>query len=224
MARLIVAISKVENGTMNILGDPANKTVITNRQLWLQNQGIDINCTTRLMLTYDQDNFCRYRVLTNENKGEGLRTDGFEPSDAIIITEPGHAAFLPIADCVAAVFFDEVHSVFMLSHLGRHSLEQRGGVKSVEYLVEHFGVNPATLKVWLAPAPNKEIYPIFAFDNKGMKEVVYEQLAEAGIVSEHINDNAADTAVDPHYYSHSMYLKGDKAKDGRFAMAAMMVD
>jgi len=224
MARLLVAISKVENGNMYIPGDTANEAVIHNRQVWLASQGIDTANTTRLSVTYDGQDFCRYRTVANENKGEGMTGDGLVPGDAIVVTEPGHAVFLPVADCVATVFFDEVHSVFMLAHLGRHSLEQEGGIKSVEYLVEHFGVNPATLKVWLAPTPNKEAYPIFALDNKGMKEVLYEQLAEAGIVTENIIDNKADTVTDPEYYSHTAFLKGGKAEDGRFAMVAMMVE
>jgi copper oxidase (laccase) domain-containing protein len=223
MARLLVAISNVENGNMYIPGDTANEVVISNRQRWLASHGIDFANTTRLSITYDGQDFCRYRIVTDENKGEGMLGDGVQPGDAIVVTEPGHAAFLPVADCVATVFFDEVRSIFMLSHLGRHSLEQQGGVKSVEYLIEHFGVNPATLQVWLAPSPNKEVYPIYALDNKGMKEVLYEQLNVAGINPAHITDNAADTATDPAYYSHTTFLKGGKGEDGRFAMVAMMV-
>ena len=222
-ARLIVAISKVENGNMYIPGDTANETVIQNRKVWLQDLGIDLDAATRLSLTYDQADFCRYYIATDHDKGQGMRGDGTTLSDAVVITEPGQAAFLPVADCVATVFFDEVHSVFMLSHLGRHSLEQQGGVRSVAYLVEHFGVNPATLQVWLAPDPSKEAYPIFALQNKGMKEALYEQLAQAGIAAEHITDNSADTVTDPDYYSHTAFIKGGKPDDGRFAMVAMMV-
>lgn len=224
MARLIVAISKIQNGNMYIPGDTANETVIENRRQWLLANGIDFDSTTRLSITYDQPDFCRYYTVTNQNKGEGMRGDGRILSDALVVTEIGHAVFLPVADCVATVFFDEVHSVFMLSHLGRHSLEQHGGLRSVEYMVEHFGVNPATLKVWLAPAPSKELYPIYALDNKGMKEALYEQLQQAGIAAEHITDNVADTVASPEYYSHTAFLKGAKAEDGRFAMVAMMVE
>jgi len=224
MARLLVAISKVENGNMYIPGDTSNEAVIHNRHVWLKSQGIDFASTTRLSITYDGSNFCRYRTLTDHDKGEGMTGDGLQPADALVITQLGHAAFLPVADCVATVFYDEAQSLFMLSHLGRHSLEQQGGVKSVEYLVEHFDVNPATLKVWLAPSPSKEVYPIYALDNKGMKEAVYEQLLQAGVNREYITDNAADTATDPEYYSHTAFLKGGKTEDGRFAMVAMMVE
>jgi len=224
MARLIVAISKVQNGNMYIPGDTPNEAVIENRRQWLQAHDINIENTTRLGITYDHLNFCRYDVIRSASKGEGMQGGDGILSDALVATEPGHALFLPVADCVATVFFDEVHSVFMLSHLGRHSLEQQGGVRSVEYLVEHFGVNPATLKVWLGPAPSKELYPIYALNNKGMKEALYEQLDQAGIVTEHITDNVADTVASPEYYSHTAFLSGSKPEDGRFAMVAMMVE
>jgi copper oxidase (laccase) domain-containing protein len=224
MARIIVAISKVENGNMYIPDDTTNQTVINNRQVWLQSQGIELDHTTRMTVTYERPDFCRYYTVAEEHKGVSLPTADSVPADGLIVTKLGHALFLLVADCVATVFFDEVHSVFMLSHLGRHSLEQQGGVKSVEYLVEHFGVNPATLKVWLAPSPSKEAYPIFALGNKGMKEVVYQQLAEAGVIVEHITDNSADTVTNQEYYSHTAFLKGDKPEDGRFAMVAMMVE
>ena len=224
MAKLIVAISKVENGNMYIPGDTGNAQVITTRKTWLKSHGIELEQTTRLAVTFDQPDFLRYRTLTNEDKGDGMTSDGSHPADAIVITQPGHAAFLPVADCVATVFYDEAKSIFMLSHLGRHSLEQQGGVKSVEYLVEQFGVDPKTLKVWLGPTPNKAMYPIYKLDNKGMKEALYEQLGEAGIVLDNIIDDTADTVTDPDYYSHTTFLKGGKPEDGRFAMVAMMVE
>lgn len=223
MTRLVVAISKVQNGNMYIPGDTPNESVIENRRRWLQAQGIDLGNTTRLSVSYDQSDFCRYATVTNENMCEGMHSDSAILSDALVVTQPGHALFLPVADCVATVFYDEVHSVLMLSHLGRHSLEQHGGVRSVDYLVEHFGVNPATLKVWLAPAPSKESYPIYALNNQGMKEALYEQLKEAGITAEHISDATSNTVTDPDYYSHTAFLKGNKPVDGRFAMVAMMV-
>lgn len=224
MARLVVAISKVEDGNMRLLGDVTSEAIISNSRVWLQGLGMNFDNTTRLRVTYDQADFCRYRTLTNQNKSEGMPADDSAPSDAFVVTETGHAVFLPIADCVATVFYDEAHSVFMLSHLGRHSLEQRGGVRSVDYLVEHFGVNPATLKVWLAPAPSKESYSIYALNNQGMKEALYEQLEEAGVSAEHISDANSDTVTDPDYYSHTAFLKGTKPVDGRFAMVAMMVE
>lgn len=222
MVRPVVALSKVADGTMYIPGDTTNTAVVENRRAWLQPLGVSLDATSRVAITYDQPDFRRYRTVTSKDKGDGMYDDSKAPADALVVTQPGHALFLPVADCVATVFFDEAHSVMMLSHLGRHSLEQRGGIASVHYLTEHFGTDPTTLKVWLSPAPGKQVYPIFALGNKGMKEVLYEQLAEAGITAKNITDNSADTATDPEYYSHSQFLAGNKPEDGRFGMVAMM--
>ena len=135
MIRPLVALSKVADGNMYIPTDTTNAEVVQNRERWLQTLDISLNNATRVFVTYDQPDFCRYRVVNDEDKGDGMRDAGkLIGTDALVTTQPGHALFLPVADCVATVFFDEEHSVIMLSHLGRHSLEQQGGVESVKYL------------------------------------------------------------------------------------------
>jgi len=221
---VVVATSYVADGTMNDRANPSNPTLIAHRAHWLASQGISIDDAVRVRITYDEpeNDYCRYREVGSLEKGSGMYDGSIQPADALVATEPGVALFLPIADCVATTFYDDVHDVLMLSHLGRHSLEQQGGVKSVEYLKEHYGVNPTTLKVWLSATVNKEVYPIFKLDNKGMKEALYEQLLSIGVVAAHITDNTDDTATDPRYYSHSEFLKGHKPEDGTYAMVCMM--
>jgi copper oxidase (laccase) domain-containing protein len=222
MAVPVVAISKVAHGNMLTPDNTSFEAVIKNREEWLASLDIDVSSTTRIGITYDQSDFCRYRIADQSSKGDGMTGPVSRPVDALVVTQPGHALFLPVADCVATVLYDEEHGVLMLSHLGRHSLEQQGGVRSVQFLQKQFGSSPAMLKIWLAPSPSKEAYPIFALNNKGMKEVVFEQLAEAGISVENIIDNSADTSTNPEYFSHTAFLKGNKDEDGRFAMVAML--
>lgn len=218
---ITVAISTIQDGNMYIPDDQENNEIVQNRSDWLEKLEIDIAHTTRLHITYDGDDFCRYRFVDATNRGEGMKSLGV-PADALVTTTPGLALFLPVADCVATTLFDEATGVVMLSHLGRHSLEQQGGVKSVEYLVKEFGVNPTHLKVCLGPAPNKEVYPIYKLNNQGMKEATFAQLRAAGVQPENIIDNPADTATDDKYYSHSEFMKGNKPEAGRFAMVAVM--
>lgn len=224
MIQTLVAISTVQDGNMYIPGDTENADVIENRIRWLDSNTIAIANTTRLSITYDGDDFCRYRTLTKDDKGDGMVNNGSTPADALVVTTPGHAVFLPVADCVATVLFDAEHSVLMVAHLGRHSLEQQGGAAAVNYLRQNFNTNPAELAVWLSPAPSPEFYPIFALENKGMKQALYEQLAKAGIKTDAIYDSVIDTDTDQNYYSHSAFLQGMKPTDGRFALVAMMVE
>lgn len=222
MASVRVAISEVKDGTMYEPANHRDATVIKNRSQWLAAQGIALADATRLFITYDRDDFCQYRIVDATNKREGMEDGHVAPADALVTTTPGVALFLPIADCVAATFFDATTGVLMLAHLGRHSLEQQGGIKCVAFLEKHFGVDPKNLKVWLSPAPNKDAYPIYKLNNMGMKEAVFAQLKEAGIQQENITDNPADTVTDDRYYSYSEFLKGKKPTEGRYVMVAQI--
>lgn len=224
MSEPLVAISRVADGSMHNRKDPLDPAVITNRRQWLKSQGIDSRDATRVRVTFtDGDNYCRYREVTEEDKGEGMTNADIQPADALVTTTAGHALFLPVADCVATTIFDEEHGVLMLSHLGRQSLEQQGGLKSIKYLEEVYGSKVEHLKIWLSPTVSKEVYKIYKLDDMGMKEALYEQLQEAGIDFGNVVDNAEDTDSNHDFFSYSEYLKGNRQEDGCFAMVAMIV-
>lgn len=230
MNNVLVSISRTKDGSMLDRHNPTNPDVIKNREKYLENLNIAMSQTTRLhtnMLNRatveHDDNYCRYRSVTENDKGRGMYENDIV-ADALVTTDSNHAFILPLADCVGAVFFDPDHHVLMLSHLGRHSLEQNGAVKSVEYLRDNFKSDPAKLKVWLTPAPSKATYPIWALDNKGMKEVTFEQLETAGISAENIIDDPAETDKDPTYFSYSEFLKGNRKEDGDHMIVAMMTE
>ena len=223
MTHLVVAHSTVKDGSMLNREDMGDAQVFSNRKAWLDSVGIPISHTYRVTLTYkDTTDFCRYREVSSKDASADMFDGANKESDALITTESGVALFLPIADCIGAVLFDEEHKVLMLSHLGRHSLEQNGGVRSVEYLTRHYGTDPKKIKVWLSAAIGKDLYKIYALDNKGMKEVLFEQLKAAGVDTDHVQDTPYDTGTHDEYYSYSEFLKGNKPENGRHAVAAMM--
>lgn len=219
---IVVAISTVADGSMLRRGYPSDTEVIKNRTLFLKTLGIQSAQTTRLKLSFETSDFCRYAEVASIHKGDGMDGDFDTPLDAIVTTKLNHALFLPIADCVGAVFYDPIHQILGLAHLGRHSLEQRGGEKFVMFLQDHYHCHPKDIKVWLSPAPGKDIYPIWALDNKGMKEVTFEQLYAAGILDENITDNPAETDKDHSYFSYSEFLKSHRDTDGDHAIVAIM--
>lgn len=221
---LTVLTSKVSDGSMLNRDNPTDSTVIENRRAFMEAHGISLDQTTRVEVTFDFDtnNFCRYDEVTKEMMADGMYKPSSTPHDALVTTEPDHALFLPVADCVGATFYDPVHHVLGLAHLGRHSLEQQGGTKFVEYLKSHYDSDPKEMKVWLGPAPGKDAYPIWALDNKGMKEVTFEQLHAAGILDDNIIDNPAETDKDQDYFSYSEFLKGHRESDGDYAIVAIM--
>lgn len=197
-------------------------TVLPARTAFLQKHDIDPHDTTLVQVVYETDDFCRYVTLSDDDKGDGITRAATIAADALVVTEPGHALFLPLADCIGAVIHDPIKNILMLSHLGRHNLAQVGGTKCVEYLAEKHGVNPADLTVWLSPAAGKDSYPLYAFDNRSLHDVAVEQLLAAGILHKNITVSPIDSAADDNYFSHSQFLKGNRQTDGRHAVVAIL--
>lgn len=219
---VVAALSSREDGNMKFgLGD--DERTARNRETFLHTVGIDPRQATLIRITYATDDFTKYRKVGKSDKGGGvLQVSSIEPADALATDEPGHALFLPLADCIGAVLYDSEHHVLMVSHLGRHSVEVQGAKKSVMYLVKHFDTDPAQLKVWLSPGVGKESYPLHNLGGRGLREVITEELHESGVMPENIEGKDIDTAKSDDYFSHSEYLKGNQAGPGRFAIVAMM--
>lgn len=222
MSDVLVAISTVTDGSMYNRHDPTDAEVIQNRIRFLKQHNLTLEQSTRLQIKYEGNDYCRYRLVTPVDQGAGMRENNPIFADALITTTPGHVLMLPVADCVGATLYDPEHHVLLLAHLGRHSLEQQGGKRSVEFLTKHYQTNPKMLRVWLTPAPNKTAYPIWALNNQGMKEAALEQLHSAGIPNTNITDNPADTVTDLNYFSYSEFLKGNRDIDADYAMIAVM--
>lgn len=195
-----------------------------NRVAFLEKNNINPADTTLHTLSYDGDDYCRYVTLDESAKGDGISRDGTINADAVVVTKIYHALMLPLADCVGAVIYDPIKRILMMSHLGRHNLEQHGGTKCIKYLIDNHDVNPSDLKVWLSPAAGRDSYPLHTFDDRGLREVAIEQLMNSGIAPEHIDASSIDTTLDPTYYSHSEFLQGRRDDDGRFAIVAVMTE
>lgn len=218
---LSIFTSTRADGSMKSL-DGSYDSVLETRRRFLDTHDIKTEDTTLVHITYDGDDYNRYHSIDDSTKGRGIVAPTSQQSDALVVTEPGHALFLPLADCIGVVLHDPTKNILMVSHLGRHNLEQFGGTKSVEYLAQHHHVNPKDLAVWLSPAAGGEAYPLFAFDNRSLHDVAAEQLTKAGILSENITASPIDVTKDENYYSHSEFLKGNRSDDGRFAIVAVM--
>lgn len=222
---IVAALSSREDGPMNFKGNDPEE-VRANRLAFLDLAGVDPLTATLVQVTYeDTTDFTRYKAVGEEHAGEGL----LEPvsdieADALVATRPEQALFLPLADCIGAVIYDPNVQVLMVSHLGRHSAEQEGGLKSIEYLIREFDCNPGELLVWLSPAVGNPEYPLHKLRGKGLHEATIEQMIKAGVNPGNIEVSHVNTADNPDYYSHSEFLKGNQPDDGRFAIVATMIE
>lgn len=226
---IIVKTSTVADGSMLNRYDYFDAPVIENRKAFFKKHGLIFEDATRVnptthtrALVLHETDWTQYKETGLNERGDGMDNAAITIADALVTTEFGHALMLPIADCVGAVLYDPVHSVLAVAHLGRHSLEQNGAKEIVHYLAEKHESNPSDLQIWLTPAPSKANYPIWALDNKGMKEVTFEQLHAAGVLTSNINDNPAESDTDTNYYSYSEFLKGNRTENGDYAIVAMM--
>jgi len=219
---LRILVSKISDGSMKTLDEAEFDAVKESRINFLLKNNLNPDAATLLRIEYNGDNYKRYIIANDELGGDGIVSKSTIVCDAIVTTDLNHPILLPLADCIGAVLYDESKNVLMVSHLGRHSLEQFGGSTSVEYLVKRFGVNPKDLKVWLSPAAGKEVYPLFAFDNRSLHEVASEQLISAGVLPQNIDVSPIDSAQDEDYFSHSQFLKEKRNHDGRFAIVAFI--
>lgn len=217
---LHIYTSTVGDGTMKTI-DGDSETARQNRCSFAEKSDINPADTTLHTLGYDTTDFCRYTKLEIADKGDGMLRESTINADAVVVTQPGHAVLLPLADCVGAVIHDIAQNILMVSHLGRHSLEQHGGSKSIKHLVETYGSNPISLKVWLSPAAGRGNYPLEAFEGRSLQEVAMNQIMNMGISPDNIQLSPIDTTLDPTYYSHSEFLKGHRDTDGRFCILAM---
>jgi copper oxidase (laccase) domain-containing protein len=218
---ITAAISSKADGNMKFgIGDDSETE--DNRQVFLQKAGLAIARTTLVNITYDTDDFAKYRIVTDtENQAGMIQKTEVAYADALVTDQPGHALFLPLADCVGAILYDPTHRVLMVSHIGRHSAEIDGARRSVKYLKDNFATNPAELEVWLSPGVGKTTYPLHRFGGRGLQEVIKEQLLISGVQPKNIEASPINTAQSKNYYSHSEYLKGNDDY-GRFAVVAEM--
>src|ERR1035437_9703113 len=124
-----VAISTVSDGDMGVSADNSNLQQTTNNRIkFLKKQGIPIELTTRVTINYNRDDFKRYRTVNKISGGDGMIIgSSTETADALVTINVGYALFLPVADCIGAVIYEPIKKSLMVSHLGRHSLEQYGG-------------------------------------------------------------------------------------------------
>jgi copper oxidase (laccase) domain-containing protein len=216
-----IAVSTVNDGLMKS-PDRHFRTTLDTRHAFLQKNSIDPDKTTLVNLVYEGDNYTRYSTINDSLKGDGITRDSSIIADALVVTKPNHALLLPLADCIGAVVHDPIQSILMLSHLGRHNLEQYGGTRCIEYLVEKHSCDPKNLTIWLSPAAGADNYPLFSFNNRSMHDVAAEQFIAAGVASQNITTSPIDTTFDHQYFSHSQFLVGNRDTDGRHAVVAMM--
>lgn len=216
----LITMSSMADGSMSKAID--DDTRRANRRNFLAGQGITLEQTVLVHLTYEGEDYRRYYEVSTEQAGDGMAIPSSITADALFTRSKYLALFLPVADCIGAVLYDPASETLGLAHLGRHNLEQAGGSSVVDFMRTEFGADPRNVSIWLSPAAGRERYPLYDFSNRSLHEVALEQLLAAGIDGRNVAIDSRDTTTDTGLFSHSEFMKGNRASDGRQAVVAMM--
>ncbi len=214
-----IGISELGDGNMRFFEGDEDEVILNQEKLG-KVISLTGNNIARVRTTYDgRKSFTEYYEITNENLSEytiNSHEKQIPVSDGLITKSADTGLFLPLADCLGIVVFDEEHNLVGLLHAGRQNVEQFGPKKFIEYLVENFESNPAHLQIYFSPHATK--YQLFEFDNKYLPAVAKEQLVEAGVMLGNIIDPEISTVDAENFPSHS---NGDHKT--RFAIAVKRI-
>lgn len=228
-----VAVSCRQDGTMldktNSIHAP---DVVKNRINFCAQAGWDYENTVYQLIEYGPQ--ATYQKLTVVDKTHTTKHLSAVKADAIFSSTPGVGLFLPVADCIAAVFYDAKLNTLALVHIGRHA----SYAKLATSVVDHFkfsGSNAADLAVWFSPHAQKQSYKMEWFDKaddpdwqgyyEQKSDGVYLDLAgynsallqKQGVLASKIYTSTVDTMLDSNYFSHA---QGDTS--GRIAVLAIL--
>ncbi len=161
----------------------------------------------------------------------------FESTDALITRSVGLPLVVAVADCLPVVLYDPVTSVLAHVHAGWRGATQRIVAKSVQVMVEHFGVSPRTLIAFLGPSAGvccyevgPDVAALFApayREDRGnrmfldLKRVNVSQLFESGVNRSNIEVSAWCTICNPEIF-HS--YRRDHDRSGRMMAAVSIVE
>lgn len=158
----------------------------------------------------------------------------------VLVTQKKHTALMLLtADCLPTSFFDPVTQTIALAHFSRQTIADLLPQKTVQFLQQMLGVNPANLQVNVGPHIHKDSYS-FPAPLPHVSEIIApfietsggtafidlpsahnHQLEEAGVLKSNIALCEIDTATSPNHFSYYIHKKkGDQ--DGRLASILMM--
>lgn len=124
--------------------------------------------------------------------------------DALVTNQPGVALIVRVADCGPVFFHDSVKNAIGVAHSGRKGTEGNITAATVQAMTQHFGSDPADLRVQLGPCIRPPHYEV------AFAEEIGRQAREMGV--KHYADCGICTGANvDKYYSYRL----EKGKTGR---------
>ena len=181
------------------------------------------------IVTSDQTHTANVRVITAEDRGNGIKKPRpYTDVDGMITNVPGLVLATFYADCVPLYFADPVHKAVGLSHSGWRGTAAGIGAVTVKELQKHYGTRPEDIYAAIGPSICQDCYEVSedvilefqkTFSRELWKDIFYRKengkyqlnlweanrqiLLGAGILPEHISMPNLCTCCNPEFlYSH----------------------
>lgn len=131
----------------------------------------DVVCTFQTHTT-------NIRVVTKEDAGKGVvKERDYTDIDGLVTNDPSVVLTVFYADCVPLLFADPVHRAIGTAHAGWRGTVGGIGRGMVDAMKEHFGTDPADLRVAIGPSICADCYEV----GEEVVEQVREALKENGV-------------------------------------------
>lgn len=228
-----VSLSSTDDGTMldRAVG-VHNPDIVTNRTKFADATGISYGDIVYQRILYDETQ--TYDLISRVDERGTCKYVDEVHADALITQTPNVGLLLPIADCIATVFYDPKTRQLALAHLGRHSTLANLMAKTIAAMCER-DARAEDIIIWMAPSVKSSHYVMKYFDwldtpawrdyatvsDDGIHLDLqgYNRAAALalGVTPDHVSISPINTAESTDYFSYS---QGDTS--GRFAAIAVL--
>ena len=117
---LLVAFSSKHDGTMlDRTGTIPQSDIRSRRERWCREVGIDYQHVVNQWVEYSNE--ATYDRLVTVGQRDAIQNKEGVVADGLYTRARGVGLFLPVADCIATIMYDERTQQLALLHLGRHS-------------------------------------------------------------------------------------------------------
>ena len=194
------------------------------------------------IVTSDQTHTANVRVITEEDRGNGItKPRQYTDVDGMITNVPGLVLATFYADCVPLYFVDPVHHAIGLSHSGWRGTVAKIGAVTVERMHEEYGSDPGDIYSAIGPSICQDCYEVSedviqefrtAFGRKDWDVLFYRKengkyqlnlweanriiMQEAGIREEHISMPGICTCCNPEFLFSHRASHGKRGNLGAF--------
>lgn len=203
---------------------------------------VALGFSERDIVTSDQTHTANVRIITEEDRGNGItKPRPYTDVDGMITNVRGLVLATFYADCVPLYFVDPVHHAIGLSHSGWRGTVAKIGAVTIRKMQETYGTDPADVYAAIGPSICQECYEVSedvilefqkSFAPEHWEKLFYKKengkyqlnlweankiiFTEAGIAEKHISMPGICTCCNPEFLFSHRASHGKRGNLGAF--------